>query len=104
MLQDVSMKSLKTKVAQNTAMLEQIARVWAGSSSETFTLPLLLDRIHSPFIARSVWQRLDADERLCLFHLLTHSSRGKGVPVEALRRKTKLPLPTFMSAVGRLAE
>lgn len=104
MLQDVSMRSLATKVARQPVLLEQLAHVWGGSSPEPFTVSLLLERMRSPFYARSVWLRLEADERRCLYHLLTHAGRGKGVSLESLRRKTKLPQPAILRAVSRLSE
>lgn len=104
MFHDVSMKSLATKVAHHPALLEQLAHIWGWSSPETFTLSVLLERMCSPFYARSVWLRLEADERLCLYHLLTHAARGKGVSLESLRRKTKLPQPAVLRAVHHLSE
>lgn len=103
-LQDISMRSLQAKISEDERLAERVARVWGVSSHSSLTVSQLIDRMQNPFAARSVWLRLDEAERQCLFHALGSPARNKGVPLETLRKKTKLAGTAIESAVGHLKE
>lgn len=104
---DVSMISLKRKVEMERDVLQQVARIWSidpqGQSDNT-TRKILMDRVQNAHAARSVWEALSQEERVCLFHIFGSGNpdRHKGIALESLRKKTKLPVQVQEAAISRL--
>lgn len=104
---DVSMISLKRKVEMEHDVLQHVARIWSidpqGQDDDT-TKKILMDRVQNPHAARSVWEGLSQEERLCLFHIFGSGNpdRHKGIILESLGKKTKLTAQVQEVAVSRL--
>ena len=105
---DVSILSLQRKVAGDRDVLQQVARLWSidpQRQSDDTTKKILMEHMQNPHAARTVWEGLSQEERLCLFHILSGGSPGrhKGITLERLQKKTKLPAQVQEGAVVRLA-
>ncbi len=98
------MKSLQAKISNDERLTERVARVWAVPLLSSLTISQLMDRMQNPFAARSIWLQLDEAARQCLFYALGSPARRKGVPLEILRKKTKLLGTVIEAAVYRLKE
>ena len=107
MLIDVSAKSLKTRLGgDDQQLLERVALLWGvdlAKQDRTTTLSLLMGRMRDPFWARGVWMEIEADEQVCLFETLAAGGdRSKGVPLDRLRKRTKLAPDVFEVVIARL--
>ena len=94
MLQDVSLHSIQSKLASR----EHLKQISGGDRKK------LMAQMQNPIAARFVWQRLSDTEQRCLYEVLSPKDRGKGVPVEQVQKKTKLPTDTFETAIRQLQD
>jgi Helicase conserved C-terminal domain len=104
---DVSMRSLKRRLAEHDDLLAVVARVWgvaAGSTTEAALLAALGERMQNRFAARSIWQQLAEVERRVLYEVLCASSRAQGVPCERVQKKAKVPADAFEAALTQLRD
>ena len=76
---DISLISLKTKLEQDRALIPSVAQVWEvpiQGQDDASTIALIIKHMENAHAARSVWEALSPEERLCLFHLF-----GAAIPI-----------------------
>ena len=104
---DISLISLKTKLEQDRALIPSVAQVWEvpiQGQDDASTIALIIKHMENAHAARSVWEALSPEERLCLFHLFGSGNpdKHKGITLESLRKKTKLSFEMVEEAVESL--
>ncbi len=103
---DVSMHSLRPILADEH-LIARLARVWGWEAHTTLPTPAqLIVYMQDHHRARSIWERLTADERHCLYRALSSKAQAqsRGVPLESLRKKTTLSAIAVDAAVRSLSE
>jgi hypothetical protein len=101
---DVSMKSLREKLQTDSSLLERVARLWYVDLSSPQLLTHIEERMRDPCAARSVWEQLLPQERLCLLQVVDASVRRKGIPSERALKKAKLSPEEGCIAVTHLID
>src|SRR5437763_110619 len=104
---DISSISLKKKLEQERTLIPLVAQVWevpAPAHNDGNTITLIIKHMQNAHAARSVWEALSPQERLCLFYLLASGNpdKPKGIMLESLRKKTKLSSEMVEDAVESL--
>lgn len=101
---DVSMKSLKGKLQAERSLLERVARLWYVDLSSPSLLTNIEKRMSDPCAARSVWEQLSPQERICLLQVVDASARRKGIPADRAIKKARLSQQEGCLVVSRLIE
>src|SRR5947208_1977611 len=103
---DLSLMSLKKKLEQERKLIPLVAQIWQASEQENNwnTMTLILKYTQNGHAARSVWEALSPQERLCLFYLFGSGNpdKPKGVTLENLGQQTKLSSERVAEAVESL--
>jgi Helicase conserved C-terminal domain len=84
---------------------ERVAHLWGiedPSRSDEELCGELGQHMRLPFFARAVWQHLSSEERRCLMCILEMPSAPKGVRLDTLPKKVRLPMAVVESAIERL--
>jgi hypothetical protein len=104
---DLSVMSLKKRLEQERALIPRVAQIWQvpeQGQNDWNTLTLIIKSMQNEHVARSVWEALAPDERLCLFYLLESGdpAKAKGITLESLGKQTRLPSGKVEEAVESL--
>ena len=105
---DVAPVSLKKKLEQERGLIPLVAQVWEvalpGQKKSDRAIALIVKRMEDTHVARSVWEALSAEERLCLFYLFGggEPDKHKGITLEGLCKLTQLSSERVEEAVDSL--
>ena len=104
---DISLMSLKKKLEQERKLIPLVAQIWEAPEQENNwnTMTLILKYTQNAHAARSVWEALSPQERLCLFYLFGSGNpdKPKGITLENLGQQTKLSSESVAEAVESLS-
>ncbi|HEX3640490.1 MAG TPA: helicase-associated domain-containing protein [Ktedonobacteraceae bacterium] len=103
---DISLMSLKKKLEQERKLIPLVAQIWEAPEQENNwnTMTLILKYTQNGHAARSVWEALSPQERLCLFYLFGSGNpdKLKGMTLENVGQQTKLSSESVAEAVESL--
>lgn len=103
---DISVTSLKKKLEQERKLIPLVAQIWEvpEQANNWNTITLILNYMQNAHAARSVWEALSPQERLCLFYLFGSGNpdKPKGITLENLGQQTKLSSQIVAEAVESL--
>src|SRR5258708_13263317 len=90
---DISLMSLKKKLEQERKLIPLVAQIWEAPEQEHNwnTITLILKYTQNGHAARSVWEALSPQERLCLFYLFGSGNpdKPKGMTLDNVGHQTK---------------